>query len=62
MTATKMRPRATADYMRVSVSKLAKLRMSGKGPRYSKVDRVVLYDAIDVDDWLEALKRASTSE
>ena len=57
-----MRPRATADYMQVSVSKLAKLRMSGKGPRYSKVDRVVVYDETDVDDWLEALKRASTSE
>ena len=62
MSATKMRPQATADYMQVSASKLAKLRMSGKGPRYSKVDRVVVYDETDVDDWLEALKRASTSE
>lgn len=62
MNVTKMRPQATANYMQVSVSKLAKLRMSGKGPRYSKVDRVVLYDKTDVDDWLEALKRAATSE
>ncbi len=62
MSATKMRPQATANYVQMSVSKLAKLRMSGKGPRYSKVDRVVLYDETDVDDWLEALKRASTSD
>jgi predicted DNA-binding transcriptional regulator AlpA len=57
---SKMRPTEAAAYVQMSVSKLAKLRMNGAGPHYSKIDRLVVYDKADVDEWLHAHKRMST--
>ena len=43
-------------------STLDKLRMTGEGPRFVKRGRRVLYDPADVNEWLEGLKRRSTSD
>jgi hypothetical protein len=51
-----------ADYVRVAASTLAKYRITGLGPRYSKAGpRIVVYDEDDLDAWLTARSRHSTS-
>lgn len=55
-------PSASA-YVKYSPSTLAKLRCSGGGPRYSKLGpRIVVYRVKDLDDWLAARSRQSTSD
>jgi hypothetical protein len=48
--------------MRCAPSTLAKWRLTGTGPRYSKYGRIVVYDRADVERFVEAQKRRSTSE
>jgi predicted DNA-binding transcriptional regulator AlpA len=58
-----LRPPGAASYLGLSASTLAKMRLRGDGPRYSKAGpRIVVYDVHDLDDWLDARKRKSTSE
>jgi hypothetical protein len=58
-----MRPEEAAVYLNVAVSTLAKWRLRGCGPTYSKVSRrLVLYDPIDCDKFLAERRRNSTSE
>lgn len=59
----KLRPPAAADYLGLSASTLAKMRVRGDGPPYSKAgSRIVVYDINDLDQWLDARKVRSTSE
>ena len=51
-----------ADYANVSSSYFNKLRCYGGGPKYLKIGRRVIYEQADLDAWLNAHKRASTSE
>lgn len=51
-----------ASYVRLSVSTLAKLRMTGGGAGFRKLGRKVLYCRADLDAWLESHRRRSTSE
>lgn len=51
-----------AEYLGVSVSTLEKLRVKGGGPEYLKLGRGVVYDTRDLDKWLEASRRRSTSD
>ncbi len=51
-----------AAYLRCGVSTLNKLRVSGGGPRYTKLSARVLYDMSDLDQWVDDNKRGSTSE
>jgi hypothetical protein len=51
----------TAERLRVSNSWLAKSRLTGDGPPHIKAGRTVLYDIDDLDLWMAARKRASTS-
>jgi len=51
-----------AQYLGFSASTLAKLRISGGGPRYLKLNRRVAYDTRDLDAWLAARRRSSTSD
>jgi excisionase family DNA binding protein len=51
-----------ATYVSLSVSTLNRFRVSGGGPRYVKLGGKVLYDARDLDQWIENNKRASTSD
>ncbi|WBQ11226.1 helix-turn-helix domain-containing protein [Hyphomonadaceae bacterium ML37] len=52
----------TASYLGLSVSTLAKLRLTGEGPRYVRLGRRVLYDPADLDTWIASRKRYSTSD
>ena len=52
-----------AQYLRLSVSTLAKMRLRGDGPVYSKAGpRIVVYDMADLDAWLAGRRRRSTSD
>ncbi len=58
-----LRPVQAAEYVGLSSSTLAKLRVTGQGPGYVKVGaKMILYDIRDLDAWLEAGRRRSTSE
>jgi predicted DNA-binding transcriptional regulator AlpA len=60
---TRMRPREAAEYLRLSESTLAKMRMRGGGPLYVKAGpRLVLYRQSSLDGWLVRNRRRSTSE
>lgn len=51
-----------AAYLNVSRSMLAKRRLTGDGPSYSKLGKRVIYALVDLDRWVAELKRRSTSE
>ncbi|NEI37087.1 helix-turn-helix domain-containing protein [Rhizobium leguminosarum] len=57
----KFRTDAAADYTGVSASTLHKLRLTGGGPAYIKLGKTVVYDPADLDSWLQAHRRRSTS-
>lgn len=57
-----LRAPEAAECLGLSVSTLAKLRLSGLGPRFIKLSRVVAYDARDLDAWTASRKRTSTSD
>lgn len=57
-----LRPVEAAKYAGFSKSKLDKLRLFGDGPVFIKAGRVVLYDIDDLDRWLAARRRTSTSD
>lgn len=57
-----MRTQEAAEYCGSSVSTFEKLRLYGGGPRYVKLGRRVVYDPADLDTWLAANRRTSTSD
>ncbi len=58
-----LRTSEAAAYLGLAVSTLAKMRLRGDSPRYAKAGpRIVVYDIRDLDAWLAARKRSSTSE
>ncbi len=58
-----LRALAAAEYLGLSASTLAKMRLRGDGPAYSKVGpRIVVYALFDLDEYLVARRRRSTSE
>ena len=58
-----LRAPAAAAYVGLSASTLAKMRLRGDGPAYSKVGpRIVVYQQAELDDWLRARRRFSTSD
>ncbi|MEF2549060.1 helix-turn-helix domain-containing protein [Aurantimonas sp. E1-2-R+4] len=61
-TNTVLNAQSAANYLRLSKSSLAKLRLSGAGPAYCKLGRRVVYRAADLEAWLESRRRISTSE
>ena len=62
-TTTKLRAPQAAAYVGLSPSTLAKMRLRGDGPIYSKAGpRIVVYDKMDLDAWLASQRRRSTSE
>ena len=54
--------RRAAAYLGISPSTLNRMRVSGDGPRYSKLGRRVVYDIADLDAWVEERKRRFTAE
>jgi hypothetical protein len=57
-----LRPEQAARYLSLSVQRLARLRLDGTGPVYSRAGRSVLYLRQDLDSWLHANRRRSTSD
>lgn len=53
---------AAAEFLGLSESTLAKLRLSGGGPQYCKLGRRVVYRRDDLLEWVSARVRRSTSE
>ncbi len=58
-----LRPPAAGKYLGgVSTSTLAKWRLTGFGPAYSKAGRNVVYNVADLDAYLSSRRRLSTSD
>jgi predicted DNA-binding transcriptional regulator AlpA len=58
-----MRTPEAARYVALSESTLTKMRLTGDGPPFVKVGpRAVAYRRADLDAWLEARVRRSTSD
>jgi hypothetical protein len=57
-----MRTAEAAAYCGSCASTFEKLRLYGGGPLYSKLGRRVVYNIDDLDAWLAANKRRSTSD
>jgi len=57
-----LRTREAAAYTGLAKSTLEKLRVQGGGCPYIRIGRVVVYDPADLDAWLAAHRRKSTSD
>jgi excisionase family DNA binding protein len=51
-----------AELLRLSERTLERLRVTGEGPRFVKAGRRVLYRDADLDAWVDARTKSSTSE
>jgi predicted DNA-binding transcriptional regulator AlpA len=49
-------------YVGLAVQTLARMRVSGEGPHFHKLGRRVVYSRADLDAWVAARKRRSTSD
>jgi len=58
---TLLTAKEAANYLRVSLSWLAKARMRGDGPAYIKVGRSVRYAEAALIQWMKSRQRLSTS-
>ena len=56
-----LRTEGAASYVGLSISTMNKLRLTGGGPQYCKLSRTVVYHPEDLDAWLNANRRRSTS-
>jgi hypothetical protein len=56
------KPRQAADYLSTSTSTLAKRRLNGGGPRFSRIGRAIRYAKSDLDAFMTANTVSSTSE
>jgi hypothetical protein len=57
-----LRTPKAAKWLDLSESHLCKLRVQGLGPPYSKVGKAVLYNINDLNAYMAARKRRSTSD
>jgi hypothetical protein len=55
-------PKEAASRFKVSLSWLAKARMSGNGPPYIKIGRSIRYSEAALIQWMKSRQRLSTSE
>lgn len=62
MTETFLSTRQLAEKLDLSEPTLARMRCHGTGPSYKKIGRSVKYRWSDVERWLAACARQSTSE
>lgn len=54
-------PIATASYLGVAKQTLARWRCEGGGPAFLKLGTRIRYERADLDRWLDARRRSSTS-
>ena len=57
-----LKPDEAGAYLGFTAGWLAKLRMNGSGPKYSKLGLKIRYARSDLDAWIAAGRSASTSE
>ncbi len=57
-----LRPNDASKFLKVSLSWLAKARMTGDGPPYIRVGRSIRYSEVALLQWLKSRQRLSTSE
>lgn len=50
-----------ARFLGLSVRTLERHRVAGTGPRFARLGRLVRYRQTDLDDWVQASLRTSTS-
>jgi predicted DNA-binding transcriptional regulator AlpA len=58
----KRTPREQAERIRLAEKTLANMRSRGDGPPFYKLGSRIVYDDADVDAWLAARRRTSTSD
>jgi predicted DNA-binding transcriptional regulator AlpA len=58
----RLRTPAAADYLGYAESTLEKKRLTGDGPPFIRLGRVIVYDTRDLDAWLARRRARSTSE
>ncbi len=59
----KFRTPQAAAYIGLSASTLEKYRLTGEGPAFHKSGpKIVIYEVCDLDEWLHARRRTSTSD
>lgn len=54
-------PMAAAEFLRLSKSTLAKMRITGRGPAFRKHGRSVVYEQAELERWSDMTARPSTS-
>lgn len=55
-------PAEAAQRLNLSTSTLAKKRLNGSGPRYSKLSRSVRYSSESLDSWIRECERKQTRD
>jgi excisionase family DNA binding protein len=53
--------KTAAKLLGVSVRTLERHRITGTGPRFARLGRLIRYRRSDLDDWVQASLRTSTS-
>jgi excisionase family DNA binding protein len=61
-TETWLTRKEAAAYLKLGESTLAKLFVSGDGPPAIKIGRSVRYSFVDLNEWMSAKRRKSTSD
>jgi predicted DNA-binding transcriptional regulator AlpA len=56
-----LRTKDAAQYLGLANATLERYRVIGDGPRFSKLGRAVVYARDDLDTWVAARQRTSTS-
>jgi excisionase family DNA binding protein len=56
-----MTPQQAAEYLGIAKHTLARWRVEGEGPPFLKLGGPVRYDVADLDAWIDARRRRSTS-
>jgi predicted DNA-binding transcriptional regulator AlpA len=59
---TYLNTKRAAHYVGLSESLLEKRRCNGEGPIYSQIGKAVRYLVSDLDAWMQANRRKSTSD
>jgi hypothetical protein len=59
---TLLTQREAASALRLSPHTLKKLRVSGRGPKFIRLNRSIRYRQSDLESWLDGRVRQSTSE
>jgi hypothetical protein len=55
-------PSAAAEFLRLSKSTLAKMRISGRGPSFRKHGRSVVYEQAELENWSNDNQYRTTSQ